>query len=130
MKLNIKEQVDININENELEIIIKYKNNNENIKELIDYIKNYNHNKIIVTRGYETILIDYKDIYLFYSEKKYNYCKTKDGIFRIKSKLYELEDLEDFIRISKRCIVNINFIRCFDTSQTGKIIVKLYDGTE
>ena len=64
-------------------------------------------------------MIDYNDIMLFYSENRNNYCKTSNNeIYQIKSKLYELENLKDFIRISKKCIVNINFIKCFNTEKS------------
>ena len=68
----------------------------------------------------------------FYSNGKNNYCKTVDNkTYKIRSKLYEIENIDDsFIRISKKCIVNVNFVKCFDMGETGKIIVKLYDDTE
>ena len=68
---------------------------------------------------------------MFYSDKKYNYCKLKDRTYRVKSKLYELEEINaDFIRISKNCIVNIKHVEMFDISKTGKIVVRLDDFTE
>ena len=68
---------------------------------------------------------------MFYSDKKYNYCKVKDNSYKVKSRLYELEkENADFIRISKSCIVNINHIEKFDISETGKIVVKLDDLSE
>ena len=30
----------------------------------------------------------------------------------------------------KKCIININYVKSFNTSQTGKIVVALIDGTE
>lgn len=131
MKFNIIEQFDNNLKDNEFSIVIKANKNNNKAKDIIKYIKNYDNDKVLVHKGYETFMIDYKDIILFYSENKSNYCKTYKGIYKIKSKLYELENTnKDFIRISKRCIININYVKCFDRSQTGKIIVILFDGTE
>ena len=75
--------------------------------------------------------IKYEDIILFYSNKKNNYCKTKDGEYKIKSKLYEIERMDiDLIRISKSCIININHVENFYIGETGKIIVRLDDQTE
>jgi len=37
---------------------------------------------------------------------------------------------KDFIRISNSKIVNINSVKCFNTSIIGKIVVKLKDGSE
>jgi DNA-binding LytR/AlgR family response regulator len=68
---------------------------------------------------------------MFYSDKKYNYCKIKDKSYKVKSKLYELEEINtDFIRISKNCIINITHVEKFDIAETGKIVVILDDLTE
>lgn len=130
MKINITKQIDHNLENDEIDIVLKANKFNSEVKKIINYIKNYDNNKVLVHKGYESFMIDYKDIILFYSKGKSNYCKTSNETYRIKSKLYELENLNDFIRISKSCIININFVKCFNTSQTGKIIVILYDGTE
>ena len=57
----------------------------------------------------------------------------KEGIYRLKEKMYYLEEMlpnKDFIRISNSAIININHVKCFNTSIIGKIIVKFKDGTE
>lgn len=71
-------------------------------------------------------------IIYFYSQEKNNYCKTENGIFKIKEKLYELENIlnKDFIRISNSCIINLNFVESFDPSLTGTIKVIFKDGTK
>ena len=64
-------------------------------------------------------IINVQDVICFYSNEQNNYCKTKNGEYRIKKKLYELEeslDKNSFIRISNSCIVNIKFIESFDLS--------------
>ena len=130
MKLIINKQEDNNLSDNAINIILKFNKKNIEVSDLIDYINKYNKKKILVHKGYESFMIDYKKIILFYSENKNNYCKTRDEVYRIKNKLYELENVNhDFIRISKRCIININYVKSFNTSQTGKIIVVLVDGT-
>lgn len=131
MRLNINKQEDNNLLNNEISIILKYNKNNTDVQDFIQYLNKYNKNRILVHKGYESFIIDYKEIMLFYSENKSNYCKTQNGIYRIKKKLYELEDVNnDFIRISKKFIININYVKSFNTSQTGKIVVALIDGTE
>ena len=68
---------------------------------------------------------------MFYSNKKNNYCKTKNGTYRIKSKLYELEKINsNFMRISKSTIVNIKHIEKFDLREIGKIVIKLDNSIE
>lgn len=132
-------EVNLRINEelekNEIVVEIQYSSKNKYFQHFVDYIKNYEldyRNKVIVlSDNYELVEVEYKDIIMFYSDKKYNYCKLKDKSYRVKSKLYELEEINaDFIRISKNCIVNIKHVEMFDISKTGKIVVRLDDFTE
>lgn len=89
--------------------------------------------QIIAMQDNDIFIINVSDIIIFFSEEKNNFCKTKDGIYRIKEKLYYLEEMlssKDFIRISNSAIININHVKCFNTSIIGKIIVKFKDGSE
>lgn len=89
--------------------------------------------QIIAIQNNDIFIINVSDIILFFSEEKNNFCKTKDGTYKIKEKLYYLEEIlstKDFIRISNSAIININHVKCFNTSIIGKIIVKFKDGTE
>ena len=132
MGIRISEKINTNIKSNEINIIIEANSKNKETEKIFDYIANYKANKVIVTEDYKSFYIDYKNIILFYSNGKNNYCKTVDNkTYKIRSKLYEIENIDDsFIRISKKCIVNVNFVKCFDMSETRKKIVKLYDDTE
>lgn len=135
MKINLKQKKNEHLDKDEFEIELQYSIENKNLQHLIDYINEYTLNKnnkvIVASDDYTLLEIEYKDIIIFYSDKKYNYCKTKTGRYKIKSKLYELEKMdENFMRISKSCIVNIEHVEKFDISESGKIIIKLDDFTE
>ena len=81
----------------------------------------------------DIFIINISDVIVFFSEEKNNFCKTKDGVYKIKEKLYYLEEVlpeKYFIRISNSAIININHVKCFNTSLIGKIIVKFKDGSE
>ncbi len=113
---------------NKIEIKVEIDKPNTNIDKLIQYIKEFEKTKIVETKDNERKTIEIKDILYFYSDKKYNYCRTKQGEFKIKSKLYELEKIDiDFLRISKSCVINLQKVKQFDLSETGKIVVK-FDG--
>lgn len=89
--------------------------------------------QIIATQNNDIFIVNISDVILFFSEEKNNFCKTKNGIYKIKEKLYHLEEMlstKDFIRISNSVIININHVKCFNTSIIGKIIVKFKDGSE
>lgn len=133
MKINIIKNN--NLDDNEIVLDIQHSDNYKELKKLVDYINhyelNYNNKVIVMDDNYSLLEIDYADIVMFYSDKKNNYCVVKDKRYRVKSRLYELEKINiDFIRISKNCIVNINHVKKFDMSETGKIVVKLDDNTE
>lgn len=131
MKINIKKAINDKLEEDEIFINLEIKKEDETIRNFIEYIQNYRSQKVLVNRGNELIQIELKEVICFFSDKKYNYCKTAKEQFRIKSKLYELERInKDFLRISKSCIVNIEQVKCFDVGQTGRIIVKFYDDSE
>ena len=118
---------------NKVRIIIQANPNQEDIENIISYIKNYDKNRqtALVSDGYITKEVKVENIISFFSEDKINYCRTRNKIYKIKSKLYELENINNnFIRISKNCVVNFEQVDYFDMSEKGKIIVKLSDGTE
>ena len=135
MKINIKQKSNENLEKDEIYLEVHYSSDNKEIQHFVNYINNYkmnNKNTVLVLADDYTIQeIETKDIITFYSDKKYNYCKLKNKSYRIKSKLYELENENtDFIRISKSCIINMKHVEKFDISETGKIVVKLDDSSE
>ena len=107
----------------------------EEVQKIIDYISNISkkQSQIIADKDNKIYILELKDVICFFSKDKYNYVRTVNGIYRIKMKLYELEevlDKNDFIKISNSCIVNINQVECFDISILGTIVVKLKDDTK
>lgn len=133
MKINIKKNNALE--DNEIILDIQHSENNKNLKQLIDYINhyelNYNNKVMVMDDDYSLLEIEYNDIIMFYSDKKNNYCITNNKRYRVKNRLYELENISvDFIRISKNCIVNIRHVKKFDISETGKIVVILDNDTE
>ena len=89
--------------------------------------------EIVATKNNEIFLLKSKNVYYFYSDEKNNFAKTNDGIYKIKEKLYELEenlDEKKFIRISNSCIINIDKTKCFDVSQIGSLFAKMEDNTK
>ncbi len=131
MNIKVSALKDRSLHENEIEIVIKSSKDTEEVKDFIKYINKYKEKTqrtIIVSSNSIIKEICFDDIICFYSDKKYNYCRTKEQSYKIKSKLYEIEKLDpNFIRISKACIVNSRQIKVFDLSETGQIVVVLND---
>lgn len=107
----------------------------DEIQNLIQYISTMNTvpNQIVATKNNEIYFVDLEKVICFFSQDKSNYVRTKKDTYKIKYKLYELEDLlkqKEFIRISNSCIINVKQVECFDTSMLGTILVKLKDNTQ
>lgn len=129
MKLELKEDYNSKLTQDFIKINIEYNTPKKEVEKLIEYIENYN-KTIFLDDNYILEKVLLKNIIYFYSEDKNNYCKTEKKIYKIKSKLYEIEKLStDFIRISKNCIVNIEHIKNFDISKTGSIKINMDDNT-
>lgn len=133
--------MDIKINTNissefeETSVIINAPELSDEIQNLIQYISNINTipNQIVANKNNQVYFIDVEKIICFFSKDKYNYVRIKEGTYKIKYRLYELEEIfkqKDFIRISNSCIININQVECFDTSILGTVLVKLKDNTQ
>ena len=76
----------------------------EEVQNIIDYISNISkkQSQIIADKDNKIYILELKDVICFFSKDKYNYVRTVNGIYRIKMKLYELEevlDKNDFIKI-------------------------------
>ena len=119
------------LDNSEIRINIEYAEKNEDIKNLINHIQEYDKRKMVVFDGYNMIQINTEEIIYFYSDGNYNFCKTKEKEYRIKSKLYEIEKKSnDFLRISKSCIVNIKQVKSFDIGENRNIIVRFFDNSK
>lgn len=128
-------KIDIDINENykETTVVIKAKELNDQVSEIIENLKGHKPSTITGTQNQKIYVLNPLDIHLFYSESGKVYAKTEDQRYEIKQKLYEIEDhLEgsSFIRISKSAIVNIKQIKNIEVFFNGSLVVKLNNGHE
>lgn len=133
--MNIKINTNISSEIAETSITINAPKMTNEIQNIIKYISNINSipNQIIASNNNEVYFIDLEKIICFFSKDKYNYLRTTEGTYRIKYKLYELEEMfkqKDFVRISNSCIINIRQVKCFDTSILGTVLVNLNDNTQ
>ena len=133
--MNIKINTNISSEIIETSITINAHQMTDEIQNIINYIANINSipNQIIATKNNEVYFIDLEKVICFFSKDKYNYVRTIEGTYKIKYKLYELEDIfrqKDFVRISNSCIINIRQVKCFDTSMLGTVLVNLNDNTQ
>lgn len=131
MNIHINKSVNKRLKKGEININIEVAENIEKLEDIVEYIKEFDKRKIVVYDGYNMIQIDIDDIMYFYSDGNYNFCKTKDREYRVKSKLYEIDKKSnDFLRISKGCIINIKQVKSFDIGENRNIIVRFNDDSE
>lgn len=110
--MNIKINTNISSEFQEPSITIQAPKLSTEIQNVIDYISNINTTptQIVGNQNNQIYFIDIEDVVCFFSKDKYNYARTMKGTYKIKYKLYELEETlkpKDFIRISNSCLINI-----------------------
>ena len=134
--MDIKVRTNISNEFKNIEVCINAPEKTEEVQRIENELlamQEKNIKNIIGMQNNDIFLISISDVIVFFSEEKNNFCKTKDGVYKIKEKLYYFEEVlpkKDFIRISNSAIININHVKCFNTSIIGKIIVKFKDGSE
>ncbi len=82
-------------------------------------------------RGETAALLERGEILRFYAADKAVFAQTGRGEFRMKERLYELEELLDprqFVRVSNAEIVNLRQVTALDLSLGGTIKMTLADG--
>lgn len=129
MKVKIHTNISDNLKEDEIEIIINASKSSNELNKIIDNIQSMSQNidTLIGIKENNIFIINISEVIYFYSKDQNNYAKTLKGDFKIKKKLYELEenlDKKTFIRISNSCIANVSFITSFDLGKVGNIIIK------
>lgn len=132
-------QVNTNISKEYNDITIKVQVSapelTDEVQKILDNLSKISKKKkeIVATKNNQIFLLKSKDVLYFYSDEKNNFVKTREGVYKIKERLYELEenlDDKNFIRISNSCIINIDRTKCFDVSQIGSLIAKMEDDTK
>lgn len=124
VKVNIDKKLD------EIFIDIYTPSEDEKLKSILDNLRM----KKSILNGYmeeKTYLLNINDIYSIYAENKKVYAHTKDRIYRVKHRLYELEEILDknrFVRISNSAIINIYKIENLEATINGMITINFKNG--
>lgn len=124
--MKIKIEVDENTKEDE--IILRCKNFDNRfieIQKALEDILNKK-NKIVFYKEEIEYYFSIENIIFFETEKNIINAHTKDDIYNVKYKLYELEDIlpSQFVRISKSTILNINHIYSISRNLTSASLVQ------
>lgn len=133
--MNINVSTNISKEYKNIEVTISAPEITEEVKKIANTIMTMSNEtkQIIGTKDNKIYLLTINEVISFYSEDKSNYCKTSTGSFKVKEKLYELEEKlcsGDYVRISNSCIINLKYVDSFDTSIIGTIEVIFRDGSK
>lgn len=124
----MKIKIDIDENIKEEEIVIKCSDINDNIKKIKNYITSLNNKSLKLTfyKKETEYFLPLSDILFFETTDTCICAHTNDDIFETKYKLYELENIlpNNFLRISKSTIININYVYSIEKNITSSSVVK------
>lgn len=126
MKITIDESAD----NKETEIVIKCSVLDDNLKRLIEIIKNSDERIIGIINGTSN-LISPTDIYYFESVDKKTFIYTETQVLETPLRLYEIEEKlskYDFFRASKSTIINISKIKRLSPKFNGRLDALLENG--
>ncbi len=104
----------------------------EEVNEIISRIEAETPQVLAGFRGDFLEVLEQENIVRVYSSDKKIFAVTNNGEYKLRVRLYELEERLDkkiFVRISQSEIINLNWVKNFDLSFTGTICVMFKDGT-
>ena len=102
-----------------------------NLVDVITKITGENIQTIVGTKDEEVFLLSLNDILTIYAENQKVFARSVNGIYRLKNRLYELENMfigTSFLRISNSEIVNFDQVKSLDLSINGTISLKFKNG--
>lgn len=127
MKVNV--ELDNNIND--IIILIKAKEINEQLNTITTYLNNIDNKNIIGYIDKEAYILEQNKIENIYSEGNNVFACSNNKTYKLKYKLYECEKIlenTNFIRISNSELVNFNNVKNLDLKFSGTILITLNSG--
>jgi DNA-binding LytR/AlgR family response regulator len=117
-----------------LTVIIKNRENNEDVEGVINAIQSYANNQKPMIQAYfkgSVVMLPQRKIFRIYIVNRKILIQTSERLYEVRKNLRDLEEMldpESFIRISQSEILNIKRVKNFDFSSTGTIEVELENG--
>lgn len=123
----MKISINTNPNYTDIEIIINCSSITAETERIIAALQLID-NQITVTKNNETHLLSISKIAYIESVDRKTFVYTENECYESKLKLYEIDDRlckNNFLRISKSCIVNLKYIRSLKSEFDRKIRITL-----
>lgn len=126
MKIRLEVAEDIG----EDEVIIRCRQITAQIQKLQKLISEESAGAFLMTfyKGNQEYYFPLKNVSFFETDENYVYAHTRNDAFRIKFRLYELEEFlpRTFVRISKSTIVNVEQILMVSRNLTSSSLIQFY----
>ncbi len=118
------------IDKNHEEEVIVYSHQRNDLVEQIESLVNSQKIEIIGYKEQETVKLDLSEVFCFICENNKVYALTEKKKFKIKLRLYQLEEKlpQDFVKLNQSCIGNIRKIQRFNASFGGSLSVEFKNG--
>ena len=122
----MKLRIEITDEQSEDEVIIRCSQMDENVRKLQAYVKDLSSPKIIFYKDQQEFFLPLESILFFETEGERVYAHTAKDAFRVKYKLYDLEEIlpRFFARASKGTIVNTSRIYAINRQLTSSSQVR------
>ena len=121
-----------NPDQDEPEVVITARELTPQIKELMGSLSGLLAGPVLAFHQEKAVLIEQESILRFFADGKGVSVQTDEGIFTVKQRLYEWEEMLDrhmFVRVSNSEIVNLKRVTALDLSMTGTIKMVLNETT-
>ncbi len=127
----VKISLDVNRKYEETSVTIHCREMDYSIKEILDFLSTQKTEFIVGKKGEQQHILKPNTVHSFHSEGDQVMATTSQGVFKVKEKLYELEEslpINIFIRLSKSVIANLHEISHFEPSFNGTLAVHFQSG--
>lgn len=117
----------------ESKVIIECREMDDSIQNIVDFIKGQETRFLVGREGDMQHILKPNEIHYFHTNNDTITAVTAKGEFRLKEKLYELEELlppSQFIRLSKSVLANLEELSRFEASFHGTLCVYFKSGTK
>lgn len=128
-------KVSLNIDSDfkEAKVTIESPELDHSVQEILDFIKGRDVEFLIGKNEDMQHILKPNDIHYFHTESESVVAVTSTGSYKLKEKLYELEEIlpsNKFIRLSKSVIVNLHELSRFEASFNGTLCVYFKSGAK
>jgi len=126
----VKLRIELTDGSSEDEVVIRCSNVDNNVRKIQEFISSLSVPKMTFYKNSQEFFFPIEDILFFETEGEQVFAHTPGDAFKVKHRLYELEELlpAQFVRAAKGTIVNTKQIYAIDRNLTSSSKVS-FNGT-